>query len=72
MLADQILVFEGHPVQNLDKVDVDLPRPRFPDLLRNGEFIMLCDQLRLKLKKEHAIRSLAVETVVNPAQPTSV
>lgn len=54
MIADRILVFEGRPVHTLEEVEVNLPRPRAPHLLRNQEFIILCEQLRLKLKKEHS------------------
>jgi NitT/TauT family transport system ATP-binding protein len=43
-LADSVMVMGSRPGRILDKVAIDLPRPRHPELLRSREFHDLCDQ----------------------------
>jgi NitT/TauT family transport system ATP-binding protein len=54
LLADRILVFPLRPVRTLREIAVSLPRPRAPHLIRNEDFILLCEQLRHLLGKPHS------------------
>jgi ABC-type nitrate/sulfonate/bicarbonate transport system ATPase subunit len=59
LLADRIMVFPRRPVSALDEVVVPLPRPRAHHMIRNEDFIILCEQLRCRLKKSQAGHALS-------------
>ena len=52
-LADTVLVMGSRPGRILERVAVDLPRPRHPDLLRAPAFHQLCDRLSLILFRQN-------------------
>lgn len=50
-LSDRVLVLKGHPSRITGFVDIDLPRPRVPDMMDQVEFVEL----------RHAVRSFLGE-----------
>ncbi|WP_231332707.1 ABC transporter ATP-binding protein [Actinomadura graeca] len=49
LLSDTVVLMSPRPGTILDVVDVDLPRPRTPEILQDSAFHALCDELSEKL-----------------------
>jgi NitT/TauT family transport system ATP-binding protein len=54
-LADRVLVFSASPGHLVESVDVDLPRPRDPQLKRSPEFAELSDHVLQLVMQQAAI-----------------
>jgi NitT/TauT family transport system ATP-binding protein len=48
-LSDAVAVMSGHPGRIVEVVDIDLPRPRTPDLMRTPEFHRYVDRISAML-----------------------
>jgi NitT/TauT family transport system ATP-binding protein len=51
-LSDAVLVMGSRPGRILERVVIDLPRPRTPDLLRDRAFHDLCDRFSAMLFRQ--------------------
>jgi NitT/TauT family transport system ATP-binding protein len=51
-LSDTVVVMGNRPGRILERVQIDLPRPRTPDLLRDRAFHDLCDQFTALLLRQ--------------------
>ena len=64
-LADEIIVTSPRPGQIIDRVQVDLPRPRDPSLMKTPRFAESVAHIRLLLDKSEA-DSQDPEALVSP------
>ncbi|TYK49451.1 ABC transporter ATP-binding protein [Actinomadura decatromicini] len=53
LLSDTVVLMSPRPGTILDVVRVDLPRPRTPEILQDGAFHALCDELSERLFAGH-------------------
>ncbi|WP_432697056.1 ABC transporter ATP-binding protein [Marinobacterium sp. YM272] len=54
LLADRVLVMSKRPGSVLDLIDVDLPRPRSPETIRDARFGELTDRIRKHIYEPEA------------------
>lgn len=54
LLADRVLVMSAHPGQVVDLIDVNLPRPRNADTIRNPRFSEVTDRIRHHIYQQEA------------------
>lgn len=53
-LADRVLVFSERPARVVDNVEINLPRPRSPEIMADPAFTELCARLRTHFTQDTA------------------
>lgn len=51
-LADRVVVMTARPGRIRETVEIDIPRPRRPELRRDPQFVAYCDRIRAMIEEE--------------------